>query len=802
MTAWAVLLVFVLSLLFQVPILDRWFNFMDEGHMVQYARMAANGHQFYRDVTFYPLPGAFWLLALIFEIFEPTVILTRWIVALQFSAFVTLLYVLCRRVASARVAAVAVFGLLLYRIWAFPHWQMYSYSTTCLLLLVVCLLLLLRFFDTGETKRLGIAGFVFGLAVLAKQDYSAAFMLAAVPLMLVWNRTAPEAQRRPALSLLGWFYGPAAVVGAATGLYFLAHGILPDLLRFTVFNHFTGMSAYEYTSFPSFFPLVHDASEADTDAWLAWLQDPRLRERIARAAYLPGIVFTVDWSVVRSHPLYLHTPLYDLVIKLYYYLPPLAIAAFLVSLWRRRVALQAPLDDPGRRAFLAECGIAGVGAGLLVLVWSNKPQDYLHLAVLYWPLILLLAIHGARVMRRRPRVAAALAVVLALPTLAGLAYTGRLVHRLRSIHDTKVELDRAGTYLRPYEARLLEEVVAYIEEKVAPGERVAAIPYFPILNFLADRDGPHRAGYILWPFPEIEDRDQAIVDGFEATGTNVVIWHFTQFDSFPPVWEYAPGVYEYLVDHFVIDRVFSPDKWRYKLAGLRREDPALEPARGELLVPADQANVSLAVEGAGPLVPVAPGDRDAFVERAIWPFRRVIAVRPTSNDERTVMRVRHRVSEAGELLTSAVAVHPQVWFSLPPSWVDFEIHVEHDGERTRVFEQRLDPTNGLEDRRWFELEVDLSPWAGREISLLFVNGTERPQGETLMMAGWWEPRVRALERGAAEAPGTPTSPAEPSPDVSATPTPTPTPAPQPETSAARPPLARGAVAVAAERSDS
>ncbi len=741
-SVWALVLVFVLSLLFQVPMVDRWFNFMDEGHMVQYAQMGADGYQFYRDVTFYPLPGSFWLLALIFKVFEPSVILTRWIVALQFSAFVTLLYVLCRRVASVRVAAISVFALLLYRIWAFPHWQMYSYSTTCLLLIVVCLLLMLRFFDTGETRRLGIAGFVFGLAVLAKQDYSAGFMLAAVPLLLIWNGTAPAGARRSTLSLLGWFYGPAAVVGALTGLYYLAQGILPDLLQFTVFNHFTGMSTYEYTSFPSFFPLVHDVTDANADGWMTWLQDPRLRERLARATYAPGVLFTVDWPVVRNHPLYLNTPIYDVTMKLYYYLPPIFTAGFLVSLWRRRSALNAPLEDPARRAFLAECGIAGSAAGLLLLVWANKPQDYLHLAVLYWPLILLLAIHSARLVRQRPRVAAAIAIVLALPMLVGLAYSARIMYRLRSIHDTEVRIDRAGYAVRPYEAEILENVVAYIHEHVEPGERVAALPYFPILNFLADRDGPHRAAYILWPFPEIEERDQRVIEGMEETGTDVVIWHFTQFESFPPVWEYAPEVFDYLVDHFVIDEVFSYDKWRYKLAGLRREDPADEERRGVALVAPDQSNVSLALEGAGPIVPVAPGDRDAMLQRTVWPFRRVLSVRPTSSGERTVMRVRHRVSDEGELLTSAVAVHPQSWFRLPPSWSDFELYVEHAGERTPVFDQRLDPTAELGDRRWFEFEVDLSPWAGEDIDLLFVNEVERPQGELLMMAGWWEPRVR------------------------------------------------------------
>jgi len=760
---WTIAALFAVSLLFQIPMMDRWFNFMDEGHMVQFAEMAANGHQFYRDVTFYPLPGAFWLLAVIFELFEPTVILTRWVVAVQFSLFVTLLYVWLRRVVGGRAALTGFALLLLYRIWVFPHWQIYSYSTTCLLLLVVCALLLMRYFDTGETRRLALAGFVFGLAVLAKQDYSAAFMLAAVPLLFVSNGTAPGDRRLSAGALLAWFYGPAAVVGAATGLYYGVQGILPDLLRFTVFNHFTGMSIYEYTSFPSFFPLIHDVADSaatDADAWLAWLQDPRLRTRVAIADYMPGIVFTTDWESIRSHPLFLHTPLYDLGIKLYYYLPPVAIVLGIGSLWRRRAALEAPLDDPGRRRFLAESTVVGMGAGLLILVWTNKPQDYLHLAVLYWPFVMLGVMHAARLAAHRRRLAVGLALALALPALVGLVYSARLFDQLLETHDAWVDVDRAGYYVQPYEALMLEDLVAYVDEHTAPGDRVAAIPYFPILNFLTDRLGPHRAAYILWPFPEIDDRDQKVIEAMEATQTDVVVWHFTQFDSFPPVWEYAPEFFDYLVDHFVIDRVFSYDAWRYKLAGLRREDPGADALRGDHVIDARQANVSLSVEGEGPPWPVPPAERDAFLDRTVWPFRRVIALRPTANGERTVMRVAHAVDEGGELLTSAVSVHPQWWFKMPPSWIDFELWGEHEGQRTLLFEQRLDPTLALEDRHWFEFEVDLSPWAGAEIDLLFVNAAERPQGESLMMSAWWEPRVRAPDgpEAGSEHASTPTHP--------------------------------------------
>ena len=65
-------LVCAATLLFQWPFFDRFFSAMDEGHMLYYAELVANGGHLYRDATIYPLPGAFYLLALIFEVFEPS----------------------------------------------------------------------------------------------------------------------------------------------------------------------------------------------------------------------------------------------------------------------------------------------------------------------------------------------------------------------------------------------------------------------------------------------------------------------------------------------------------------------------------------------------------------------------------------------------------------------------------------------------------------------------------------------------------------------------------------------------------
>src|SRR6185503_5069283 len=117
----AVLAVAAVALAAQLPIYDRWVSFMDEGHILAFADILAKGGELYRDATLYPLPGAFYLLAGAFRTFGT-------------SLFVAALFVLLRRLVSPRLALVGVALLLVYRIWAFPHWQMYSYSSTALCL--------------------------------------------------------------------------------------------------------------------------------------------------------------------------------------------------------------------------------------------------------------------------------------------------------------------------------------------------------------------------------------------------------------------------------------------------------------------------------------------------------------------------------------------------------------------------------------------------------------------------------------------------------------------------------------------
>ena len=71
----------------------------------------------------------------------------------------------------------------------------------------------------------------------------------------------------------------------------------------------------------------------------------------------------------------------------------------------------APEDSPRsaeREPYLRELMLFAVAAALLALVSFNKPQDYVHLIVLYWPLLCLAVVYTFDLLRGRRRLRIAL----------------------------------------------------------------------------------------------------------------------------------------------------------------------------------------------------------------------------------------------------------------------------------------------------------------------------------------------------------------------------------------------------------
>src|SRR5262249_42813763 len=128
----------------------------------------AQGGVPYRDAVHVAFPGVFYFLGTLYRIFGPSFLVGRCVMLCAFTALVALVYVLARTVAGRATALGAALATVAYRVWAFPHWQMLSYTTLAILLLVTAVAVVAYGGDGIGTAVL--AGVPAGLAIVFKQD--------------------------------------------------------------------------------------------------------------------------------------------------------------------------------------------------------------------------------------------------------------------------------------------------------------------------------------------------------------------------------------------------------------------------------------------------------------------------------------------------------------------------------------------------------------------------------------------------------------------------------------------------------
>lgn len=76
----------------------------------------------------------------------------------------------------------------------------------------------------------------------------------------------------------------------------------------------------------------------------------------------------------------------------------------------------------------------------------------------------------------------------------------------------------------------------------------------------------------------------------------------------------------------------------------------------------------------------------------------------------------------GAWLEAHLALEESAW-NQPGDGVMFRIGVSFDGRYEEVMTRVVNPSSVAEDRRWVPVEVDLSPYAGRPVSVIFNTGS-------------------------------------------------------------------------------
>lgn len=702
------LAVAAVAIAFQWPIHDRWLALQDEGYILAIADDLNRGKVLYRDVTSdAPFPGAFYLLSWWFQITGPSIESSRILAMGGFALYCSAIYRICRELLSRRWCWGVVIALLCYRVWAFPHWHIYSYSLVSAVCMTVAVALTCAYRRTRSLRYLVIAGLLAGAGIMSKQNYGLAVTgsLGLALLLFPWLDS-----KRPA----GFFRTlvPGATVGLSAlavivpwFLWFASHGALEDMYEQTWVFPFTLMSQLSFTELP--------------DLWPLWGQDANLRAEIG--SYFPAIVATLWWypcpgcfaSDMSRGPLYQSTAFWDISLKLFYWAPLFAYFAAGVS-WGTeivRARLRGDSSDASERRLLM---LAFAGGFLIAF---NKPRDWVHLMMVYPPCLALGAVLLRDAMRSLPLPARIATGTLATAGLAGtMALSVLLMIDLRRQIDWPLGMARGGVYADPQNGPILSDVVHYLNTDAPALGAVPSWPVQPMISFLAGRE---TAGgyYVIWP-SQSKNRDKKIIEDFESSGISHVIYSVSQFEHLGPFEQNAPTLYRYLVDNFEVDRVFSREPNGPIVLGLAREKP---------LGPVD-TRISLEDQ----LQREIPG-----ASWESWPFETVLT-HPLGRRA----RVAALVPPGHPVLTLAFGVNAARWLGLKGGPFTFRVELEEPWNPARlvVLEEELDPAVRMEDRGWKNTTIDLGAFEGRVVVLHLSVQSERAEPLPENLVGWRDPR--------------------------------------------------------------
>jgi len=701
---WLALLVVLVAVAFQWPIHDLWLSLQDEGYILGIADDLNRGKVLYRDVTSdAPFPGAFYLLAWWFRFTGPSIESSRLLAVGGFALYCAALFRISRELLSRSWCYGVILALLCYRVWAFPHWHIYSYSLVSAVMMTVAVALACAYRRSRSLDLLMLAGLFAGVGIMSKQNYGLAVTgsLGLALLLLPWL----DAEKRPTWSRAlapGATLGLAALAVVVPALsWFWYEGALDAMIDQTLVFPFSLMAQKSFTELPDLWPLLG--------------QDASLRADIG--SYFPAILATLWWypcpgcfvSEMSRGPLYQSTAFWDVTLKLVYWAPLLSYLTA-SALWGTKIVLRrvrgvAPGESEKRLLLLAFAG------GFLLAF--NKPRDWVHLMMVYPPSITIVAVLLYDTVRALPRPARQLVMTVVAIVMSGaLALSIALMVDLRHRIDWPLEMARGGVYADPQNGPIIQQVVEYVETEVPSGEPVPVYPVQPMYGFLAGR--PTAGGYyVVWP-SQNEGRDERIIADFEDLDISHVVYSVSQFEHLGPFRENAPELFEYLVENFDVDRVFSEEPHGPIVLGLRR-------AR-------DATPALLPLEARVEFMP----KRSSW---QTWPFDRVLT-QPLGRTLRFMVQVPDQQTQ----LVFSYGVNPERWLDVKGGPFTFRVSAGPRRNDTRVlFERQVDPGANVGHRRWMWGGVDLAPYAGKRVVLDLSVDPAVPQLPFRNLVGWRSP---------------------------------------------------------------
>lgn len=478
----ALSVVVLAALAYQGVFVPHGLGLIDEGHLAQAALRLVRGESLYRDVyTVYP-PGSFHVVAGLFAVFGPSLIVVRVFHAVLTVALAATAYGVGRLFLAPPWALLA--GLLVGASGWEAIVERVHYAHLYGVFPMAALGLLVAAFERERPRTLLFAVGVLAGATLAFRLVPFVGLAAATLVVLA------AFDRRPAR--VAGRLGPIVAGGlAVVGPIVLAHawtGTLGDLVGAVL-----GTSVGQYASGGELnlpFPALRLLPEAWTWAGLS-------RLLIVFEFYAPIAIYATSLGLL---------------------------------LWQRarRRGDRRPLDRADRARLL----LVVFGAVLFLRVTGRS--DYYHLAPVLAPAYLLGADLAARGLSRiagPARGAGPLGwtVALALFVASGLQHDavgaiGRALER-----EGRVALAPGGPWVEATSP--IPELVADVRRLTQPGEPILVLPWYPVVYFLADRPNPTRFDWLFPGYLASDAERERFVRSIDAAGVRLVVYSPAAIDG-------------------------------------------------------------------------------------------------------------------------------------------------------------------------------------------------------------------------------------------------------------------------------
>jgi Dolichyl-phosphate-mannose-protein mannosyltransferase len=490
----------------------------DEGIILQGAQRILKGQVLYRDFFSFLTPGSYYETALFFWLFGSSILVGRAVLIVGGGLLSVVTYLLARRVCSRWSALLTAYFVTLT---CLPDRFLVLHNWESTLWAYLALYSVIWFLQRPHWVWAFSAGLFTAFTCLFEQSKGVGLVLGLTAgFFIVLHRNPVRWNRQDVAALLAGLSGPFLV----TLIYFGLEHSLTQLLADCTWP----LRRYSAINKATFGFLVIDPLKRDS-------------------------VYAGDWL----------SRLLTLLVTGPWYLVPLLpfSAACILIYWAARV--QRNRDSSQKRTYYVVSSATMIG--LFLATWATGRPDFTHL--LYLGPLFFLAL--AWIMDGRDIPSALLHTVKPLLVLVlfssftcfGLSLLWPALNARNSLHTRRGTLTTNGS----------DRVLGYVQDHVAPGEKMLVYPYLPMYYYLTATYSPSRYEYLM-PAMHTPHQFQEMADELAADRTRVVLFEpsfrekiIADFPSATPEMLAARDpVEDYIVTHYRACTTFtSQDFWRF-----------------------------------------------------------------------------------------------------------------------------------------------------------------------------------------------------------------------------------------------